>query len=73
MNKLDGEGRPYITLAQFLKFRNLVNSGGEAKPLVRSGEVRVNGERELRPGRKLHDGDRVLLDGDEHVVEVRDP
>ena len=68
--KLDGTGQPYITLAQFLKFKDLVGSGGEAKPRIREGGIRVNGAEELRPGRKLHKGDRVRMDGKEHVVEI---
>lgn len=68
MNKLDGQGRPFITLAQFLKWRNLVGSGAQAKDLVRAGGVSVNGESEIRPGRKLHTGDRVAVDG--QVLDV---
>ncbi|MCK6491101.1 MAG: RNA-binding S4 domain-containing protein, partial [Planctomycetes bacterium] len=51
---MDGEGRPYITLAQFLKKHELAPSGGAAKHLARSGTVQVNGQAEDRPGRKLH-------------------
>ena len=40
-----------------------MGSGGEAKVLVQTGEVRVNGEVETRRGRKLKEGD---------IVEVRD-
>lgn len=68
--KLDGEGRPYITLAQFIKLEGLVDSGGEAKPRVRFGGVLVNGVEDLRPGRKLHAGDRVLVDGSERIVDI---
>jgi ribosome-associated protein len=31
--------------------------------------VRVNGEQEMRRGRKLYPGDRVSLDGHEFMVE----
>jgi ribosome-associated protein len=48
----------HITLAQALKAVGLVGSGGQAKHLVRSGAVRVNGTIELQPGRKLYPGDR---------------
>ena len=54
---------PGITVGQALKASNLVGSGGEAKVLVQTGEVRVNGEVETRRGRKLKEGD---------IVEVRD-
>jgi ribosome-associated protein len=48
----------HITLAQALKAVGLVGSGGQAKHLVRSGAVNVNGVVELQPGRKLYPGDR---------------
>lgn len=49
----------FITLEEFLKLVDVVASGGEAKRLIQSGQVRVNGEVELRRGRKLRAGDRV--------------
>lgn len=57
-----------IRLDQFLKLANLVDSGGEAKILIQDGEVQVNGEVEVRRGRKLQAGDRVALAGSEPVV-----
>lgn len=50
-----------IKLDQFLKWGNLVMSGGEAKHLIQAGEVEVNGEVELKRGRKLEVGDVVTL------------
>ena len=62
-----------IKLDQFLKFHNLVASGGEAKVRIRAGEVRVNGEVEMRRGRKLALGDVVEIDGVRaDVVEIAD-
>lgn len=51
-----------IELAQFLKLQRVVGSGGEAKLLVQSGQVTVNGEVETRRGRKLQPGDVVCLE-----------
>lgn len=59
----------YIKLDSLLKGVNAVASGGEAKLVVASGEVTVNGEVELRRGRKLYPGDRVRLGGEEFLVE----
>jgi ribosome-associated protein len=59
----------YIKLDSFLKMVNLVSSGGEAKEMIIDGLVRVNGEQEMRRGRKLYPGDRVSLDGHEFMVE----
>jgi ribosome-associated protein len=56
-----------ITLGQALKASNLVGSGGEAKVLIQSGEVRVNGEVETRRGRKLRKGDVVGVGEDERL------
>lgn len=50
-----------IRLAQFLKLANLVDSGADAKAVVVSGDVQVNGEVELRRGRQLVDGDVVVV------------
>lgn len=61
--KLDGSGKPFITLVQMLKREKLVESGGAAKHRVRAGGIQVNGSEELRPGRKLHAGDKVRIDG----------
>lgn len=59
----------YIKLDSFLKGVNVVSSGGEAKEMIIDGVVRVNGELELRRGRKLYPGDRVSLKGHEFTVE----
>ena len=50
-----------VALYQFLKFENLVASGGEAKHVIAEGLVKVNGEVETRKGRKLYDGDVVAF------------
>jgi ribosome-associated protein len=58
-----------IQLDQFLKLNGVVASGGEAKHLVKSGEVKVNGEVEIRRGRKLRVGDAVSVLGESFIVE----
>lgn len=52
-----------IRLDQFLKVARLVGSGGEAKMIITEGLVSVNGEREVRRGRKLQKGDKVQIEG----------
>lgn len=61
-------GHP-IELAQFLKLQRVVGSGGEAKLLVQSGQVMVNGQIETRRGRKLQPGDVVQLGERSWTVE----
>jgi len=58
----------FIKLDQFLKLAQVVQSGGEAKALIQSGQVMVNGVVETRRGRKLRPGDIVLVEGEELVV-----
>jgi len=53
----------HITLAQAVKVVGLADSGGQAKVLIRNGDVLVNGAVETRPGRKLRAGDRFGLAG----------
>jgi ribosome-associated protein len=57
-----------IKLDQFLKLAQVVQTGGEAKILIQSGQVMVNGVVETRRGRKLRPGDVVVVDGEELVV-----
>lgn len=59
-----------IKLDQFLKWGNIVMSGGEAKHLIQAGEVEVNGEVELKRGRKLEVGDIVSLTSTEQEYKV---
>ena len=55
-----------ITLGQALKAANVVGTGGEAKVLIQTGEVRVNGKVETRRGLELREGDVVEV-GDERI------
>lgn len=50
-----------IRLGQFLKLADLVESGGDLKPLLAEGLVKVNNEVETRRGRQLSRGDVVTL------------
>lgn len=48
--KIDTE---YITLGQFLKLAELIDSGGMAKWFLSEYEIKVNGQQDQRRGRKL--------------------
>ncbi|MGC9360477.1 MAG: RNA-binding S4 domain-containing protein [Anaerolineae bacterium] len=50
-----------MRLDQFLKLANLVGSGGEAKHLIQSGQVLLNGAIETRRSLKIRPGDQVTL------------
>ena len=58
-----------MKLDQFLKWHNFVSSGGEAKNIIQSGLVKVNGEIEIRRGRKLTKGDKVMFLKNELIFE----
>lgn len=62
----------FIKLDQFLKLAGVVRSGGEAKVLIQSGQVTVNGATETRRGRKLYHGDVVIALGEELVMLTED-
>jgi ribosome-associated protein len=53
-----------IRLGQLLQVAGLAESGGEAKALLATGAVRVNGEPETRRGRQLVPGDVVAVGED---------
>ena len=55
--------REVLRLDQFLKLRGIADTGGQAKLLIQSGEVQVNGEVETRRRHKLVVGDVVQVDG----------
>ncbi|MDB5388738.1 MAG: hypothetical protein JWM11_4384 [Planctomycetaceae bacterium] len=52
-----------LCLDQFLKLRGAVGTGGEAKVMIQSGEVKLNGQIETRRRKKLQKGDIVEIDG----------
>ncbi|MDI7246389.1 MAG: RNA-binding S4 domain-containing protein [Bacillota bacterium] len=52
---------PHIKLDQFLKWAGAVPTGGHARALIEEGYVTINGEQEVRRGRKLHPGDIVSV------------
>ncbi len=60
-----------ITLGQFVKLAGLADTGGDAKRLVTTGQVRVNGEADTRRGRKMTSGDLVEVGDDAAEVVVR--
>lgn len=58
----------FIKLGQALKVGNMVEDGVEAKYVIQDGLVTVNGETDLRRGRKLYEGDVVSYKGD--VIKI---
>ena len=59
----------FIKLGQALKLAGLVEDGVEAKYVIQHGLVMVNGETEVRRGRKLYPGDVVNYEGEViHII-----
>ncbi|MGP4073110.1 S4 domain-containing protein YaaA [Piscibacillus sp. B03] len=51
-----------ITLGQFLKLANIIDSGGMAKVFLKEFDVYVNGELDDRRGRKLKVNDVIEIE-----------
>lgn len=62
----------YITLGKFLKYVNAVDSGAIAKIVILEGQVIVNGEVEVRRGKKLYKDDQISFDGIDYVIKYED-
>ncbi len=63
MPKLSFElDREFIELNQLLKLVGLCDSGGAGKAMVARGDVRVDGQVELRKTCKIRAGQRVSVD-----------
>lgn len=53
--------REPVELYKILKFEGLVATGGEAKLLIATGQVTVNGEVETRKRKKIVAGDTIAV------------
>lgn len=62
----------FITLGQFLKATDHIGSGGEAKFFLFENDVFVNGEKRTERGKKLYNGDLVVVEKVEYLI-VYDP
>ena len=58
----------FIKLGQALKLSGEADTGVDAKFIIEDGKVKVNGETELRRGRKLYNGDTFTVNNDEITV-----
>lgn len=58
----------FIKLDQLLKYAGIIQSGAEAKQLIQSGAVFVNGDICTQRGKKIGSGDRVGLMDQEILI-----
>jgi len=60
----------HIELNTFLKLQGLAATGGQAKIIIRSGAVFLNGTSETRNKKKLYNKDIVEYEGKKYVVKI---
>ena len=58
----------FIKLGQAIKAAGLVESGVEAKIVIKDGEVKVNGKVETQRGKKLFGGEVVEYNGSSILI-----
>jgi ribosome-associated protein len=63
------EGEEYIELNNLLKIFGWVGTGGEAKNVIKQGEVLVNGEIETRVRKKMRVGDALRFGVEQGKIE----
>ncbi len=59
----------FIKLDSALKYCGVAENGAHAKEMILEGEVKVNGEVELRRGKKLYKGDKFKIFDEEFEIE----
>ena len=61
----------FIRLGQAMKLAGLVSSGTDAKILIQEGRVKVDGEVDMRRGRKMYDG--MVFEFENNTVRIVSP
>ena len=59
----------YITLGQFLKLADIIQSGGEAKSFLAQNQVEIDGISDSRRGRKLRGGEVIQILGQTYEIK----
>lgn len=59
----------FIRLDSFLKFKGIAETGGQAKEMVQSGIVKINGEVCTARGKKLRNGDVVSVFSTDYSIK----
>ena len=59
----------YITLGQFLKLADIIQSGGEAKGFLAENQVEIDGISDNRRGRKLRGGEIIEILGQKYEIK----
>ena len=59
----------YLTLGQFLKLADIIQSGGEAKSFLAQNKVEIDGISDNRRGRKLRGGEIIEILGQTYEIK----
>ncbi len=59
----------FIKLDQFLKYVNVVQSGGHAKIVIKEGLVKVNNEIVYERGKKLYNDFIIEFDSNKFIIK----
>jgi len=68
MEEFDLDGHKFIELNNLLKLLGKCSSGGSAKMVIVDGQVKVDGQIELRKRCKIRSGQIVEFEGQEIMV-----
>jgi ribosome-associated protein len=69
-NNISSTNNDSIELNTFIKQIGLASTGGQAKVIIRSGNVTLNGTSETRNKKKLFNNDVVEVHGKKYIVKV---
>lgn len=67
-----GISTEFIRLDALLKLTGIAGTGGEAKMLIQTGQIRVDGEICYQRGKKIRPGQTVLSPNEDREVAVRE-
>ncbi len=59
-----------VELYKILKFEGMVSSGGEAKSVIASGQVLLNGNIETQKRKKIVSGDIIEFDNEQLSIQL---
>lgn len=63
-------GKETLELCEFLTIKGLANSGGHAKLMIQSGEVKLNGIVETRKRKKIDSGDKITIGENKYHLTI---
>ncbi|MFA5799435.1 MAG: RNA-binding S4 domain-containing protein [Candidatus Peribacteraceae bacterium] len=69
MDEFNLDGNEYVELKNLLKLMGMCDSGGEAMAAIAEGQVRVDGNVEMRKRCKIRTGQTVEFEGRSIVVK----